>query len=331
MHVVSKKETMIPIIDAQNLKNHSPEVVIKEVQKLKVACHDHGFFYVQNHGINRQLIRHLTDLSHQFFGLPIGEKSKIHMSKGGLAWRGYFSVGEELTSGHPDKKEGLYFGRELEEKHPKVVSKTPMHGRNLFPDIDNFSNRILDYMNALEELGQLLLEGIALSLNLDKKYFYQNYTQDPFVLFRIFNYPSIIHNDGHNWSVGEHTDYGLLTILKQDDVGGLQIKTKGKWIDAPPIKDTFVCNIGDILDIITKGYYKSTPHRVLNKSGKSRLSMPFFMDPNFDAEVQPIENISASHNFDDRWDRNNIYAYTGNYGKYVLNKVSKVFPQLINL
>ncbi len=94
------------------------------------------------------------------------------------------------------------------------------------------------------------MKGISLSLGLDANYFRDNYMQDPLVLFRIFHYPPLTeqHNKQVLWSVGEHTDYGLLTILRQDDVGGLQVKSGGSWLEAPPVPDSFVCNIGDMLD-----------------------------------------------------------------------------------
>ncbi|HEY0202510.1 MAG TPA: 2OG-Fe(II) oxygenase family protein [Burkholderiaceae bacterium] len=130
--------------------------------------------------------------------------------------------------------------------------------------------------------------------------------------------------------MGEHTDYGLLTLLLQDDVGGLQVKTRGGWIEAPPIPGTFVINIGDMLDRMTGGLYRSTPHRVRrNTSGRDRLSFPVFFDPAFDARAQSIAGLPAPE--DDsaaRWDKANIHAFDGTYGDYLLGKVSKVFPQL---
>lgn len=130
--------------------------------------------------------------------------------------------------------------------------------------------------------------------------------------------------------MGEHTDYGLLTILKQDDLGGLQVKTRSGWIDAPPIANSFVCNIGDMLDRLTGGLYRSTPHRVKNVSGRSRLSFPFFFDPNFNAELHPIEikGAKVDDNKNERWDKASVHEFRGTYGDYVLSKVAKVFPQL---
>jgi isopenicillin N synthase-like dioxygenase len=131
--------------------------------------------------------------------------------------------------------------------------------------------------------------------------------------------------------VGEHTDYGVLTILKQDDVGGLQVKSKSGWVDAPPIDDAFVCNIGDMLDRMTRGLYRSTPHRVLNRANRDRLSFPFFFDPGFETVVRPIDTLAVNRFVDDReqrWDRSSVHAFDGTYGDYVLGKVEKVFPAL---
>ncbi|MCG5217996.1 hypothetical protein MBA17_32585 [Streptosporangium sp. KLBMP 9127] len=130
--------------------------------------------------------------------------------------------------------------------------------------------------------------------------------------------------------MGEHTDYGLLTLLAQDESGGLEVATPRGWVAAPPLPGTFVCNIGDMLDRLTGGWYRSTPHRVLNVSGRGRLSFPFFFDPGWDAEVPPLPSRAAVA--DDggrpRWDGRDLRAFSGTYGEYLLGKVSKVFPAL---
>ena len=211
---------------------------------------------------------------------------KIRMELGRRAWRGYFPVGDELTSGKPDQKEGIYFGSELDDNHPRVHANTPLHGRNLFPSIPGFRETVLEYIETVTALGQQLMRGIALSLQLEADHFYRTWTADPIVLFRIFHYPPLPQPTTDLWSVGEHTDYGLLTILKQDHTGGLQVKSQGNWIDAPPIDGSFVCNIGDILDRMTGGLYRSTPHRVRNRGQVGRLSYPFFFDPGWDADIK---------------------------------------------
>lgn len=207
-----------------------------------------------------------------------------------------------------------------------------MHGRNLFPaQIPLLRETVLDYMAAMTVLGHRLMEGIALSLNLPASYFADRYTQDPLILFRIFHYPARTPAPAHepHWGVGERTDYGVLTILKQDDAGGLAVKSRSGWIEAPVIPDTFLCNIGDMLDRMTGGRYRSTPHRVLSPTQHNRLSFPFFFDPNFNAEIQPMElGRAVRDDKDERWDRISVHELSGTYGESLLAKVSKVFPQL---
>ena len=112
-------------------------------------------------------------------------------------------------------------------------------------------------------------------------------------------------------------------------LGGLQGAAPEGWIEAPPLPGTLVCNIGDMLDRMTGGWYRSTPHRVRNLSGHGRLSFPFFLDPVFSAEVPPLpERAAAGDDGRRRWDGQDLRAFTGTYGDYLLGKVSKVFPQL---
>jgi isopenicillin N synthase-like dioxygenase len=307
--------------------------------EIRDACRQTGFFYVVGHGVGEDVQARLEAVSRRFFAQPLETKLAIRMELGGQAWRGYFPVRGELTRGRPDVKEGLYFGAELPDDHPKVAAGTPLHGRNLFPDgVPGFREAVLDYMSAMTRLGHSLMEGFGPSLGLDASYFHDRYTRDPLVLFRIFNYPAPSapaepvesgFSRTEEWGVGEHTDYGLLTILLQDDAGGLEVKGPSGWIGAPPMPRSFVCNIGDMLDRMTGGFYRSTPHRVRNRSGRDRLSFPFFFDPNFDADVRPIDlGAAVADDKAERWDGASVHEFRGTYGDYVLAKVSKVFPEL---
>jgi isopenicillin N synthase-like dioxygenase len=298
------------------------------------ACRERGFFYVVGHGVGDEVQTRLEGMARAFFELPEEVKLRIRMALGGRAWRGYFPVGDELTSGRPDAKEGLYFGQELDDTDARVRAGLPLHGPNLFPaEVPGLGETVLEYMRAMTELGHALMRGVALSLGLEPAHFRDRYMADPLVLFRIFHYPPVPARttDDPQWGVGEHTDYGVLTILKQDDVGGLQVKSGAGWIDAPPIPGSFVCNIGDMLDRLTRGLYRSTPHRVLNTSGRGRLSFPFFFDPGFEARVEPVDLGAAITPEEDRalrWDGASVHDFEGTYGDYVLAKVSKVFPEL---
>ncbi|VTU22096.1 2-oxoglutarate-dependent ethylene/succinate-forming enzyme [Variovorax sp. SRS16] len=324
----------LPLIDIAALVAATPARAAVAAE-IGAACRAHGFFYAIGHGVDPALTHRLETLSRRFFALDEATKMRWRMALGGRAWRGYFPLGGELTSGRPDWKEGLYLGTELADDHPLVRARTPVHGRNLIPDIEGFGQTLLDYMDAVTQLGHRLMEGIALSLGLEAGYFHDRYTAEPLILFRLFNYPTQPVPAGLDvaWGVGEHTDYGLLTLLHQDDIGGLQVRTAASWVDATPVPGAFVINIGDMLDRMTGGLYRSTPHRVVrNTSGRDRLSFPLFFDPNFEARVARIEGLPGGHAEDDsalRWDRANVHAFNGRYGDYLLDKVSKVFPQLV--
>jgi isopenicillin N synthase-like dioxygenase len=184
------------------------------------------------------------------------------------------------------------------------------------------------------------MAGIALALGLEADWFARYLTADPTVLFRIFQYPaSAVPEDQDGWGVAEHTDYGLLTILRQDDVGGLEVHSRSGWVAAPPLPGSFVCNLGDMLERMTGGAYVSTPHRVRNRSDVDRVSLAFFFDPSWDAEIVPVPVASgpagstgaagsALSTLRPRWDDADVHAFRGTYGDYLLTKVAKVFPDL---
>ncbi|HKS56332.1 MAG TPA: 2-oxoglutarate and iron-dependent oxygenase domain-containing protein [Steroidobacteraceae bacterium] len=319
---VSSCAASLPVIDL-----HQGARAARELDR---ACSEFGFFYLVGHDIDPALGERLLQLSREFFARDEAEKLRIHMSQGGRAWRGYFPVGGELTSGQPDLKEGLYFGTELDDDDPRVRAGTPMHGRNLFPDVPEFRATVLDYMSGLEAAGQQVLSLLAQGLRLDADYFQRHYTGDPTVLFRIFRYPpDDVAREG--WGVGAHTDYGLLTLLQQDTVGGLQVLNRERWLDVPPLAGSLVCNVGDMLERLTQGRYLSALHRAKNLTDRERLSMVLFLDPAFDAKLQPLPGVaphSDQPHTNVRWDRIDPHALQGTYGEYLLSKVSKVFPDL---
>lgn len=345
----------IPVIDMENIRTLNQddsfcERASETVDHIHDACTTSGFFYIKNHGVSEELQDRLTDLSRQFFKLPVQEKKSIDMKNGGKAWRGFFAVGEEVTSGIPDQKEGIYFGSELDYDDPR-----PLHGKNLWIQgqlgID-MKDAVLSYIAEMKSLGQLLMRTITCRFALEKeqKIEFLNQFENPTELFRIFNYPP--HNTifpNNSLGVGEHTDYGYLTILKQDNSGGLQVRNlhnASEWIDAPPVPGTFVINLGDALEHATDGIYRATPHRVLQRTHAShdRLSMPYFFDPSFDSEMQKISvamdamdndeldrhRLSVAENVARRWDGTDPRQFKGTYGNYLLRKVSRAFPELFS-
>jgi isopenicillin N synthase-like dioxygenase len=322
----------IPVVDVAPLFGRDALPRRACVQALERACRGAGFFYVTGHGVDAALLQELVAHARSFFAWDVERKWALRMERGGRAWRGYFRVGDELTSGQPDQKEGLYLGQDLSPEHPLVRAGTPLHGPNVLPDAElpRFRTLVNRYTHTLTNLGHALLGALAESLGLAEDHFRREMTAEPLTLLRLFNYPAGGPSDG--WGVGEHTDYGFLSILWQDNAGGLEVRSSSGWVSAPPLPGTLVCNIGDMLDRVSRGIYRSTPHRVRNVSGRDRLSIPFFFDPGFDARVTPVELPAGVHRPPDdaaqRWDRTSVHAFEGTYGEYLLNKVGKVFPQL---
>jgi isopenicillin N synthase-like dioxygenase len=321
----------LPVIDVAPLVADGTAEEQRAVgAELDAACRRFGFFYVTGHGVPEELQDRLERRSRELFALPEDRKAAIAMVHGGRAWRGWFPFEGELTSGRPDRKEGVYFGSELPEDHPRVREGTPLHGANLFPaEVPDLRPAVLAYLDAMTALGHRLLRGLALGLGLEAGWFDEQLTRDPLVLFRVFRYPPGSGLADERWGVAEHTDYGLLTILHQDDAGGLQVHAPEGWIDAPALPGTFVCNLGDMLERMTGGRYRSTPHRVRNTSDRDRLSFPFFLDPAWDAEVLPVPLGPGSGPVGRRrWDDEDVLTWEGTYGDYLLHKVGRVFPDL---
>jgi isopenicillin N synthase-like dioxygenase len=334
---------VLPVIDiAPLIRGREIAAIASEID---AACRETGFFYVTGHGVAPELQARVYDAAREFFALPEDEKARVSMPHGGRAWRGWFPLEGELTSGVPDEKEGFYFGEELGLDDPRVRARLPLHGANLFPvRPSGMRDAVLEYMRAVTDVGHALLRAISVGLGLDESWFDRHLTASPTVLFRIFRYPPIVEAESNaiasnvEWSVGEHTDYGLITVLAQDDVDGLEVRGRDGWVAAPPIANSFVVNLGDMLERMTGGVYRSTPHRVRNTSGRERYSLPLFLDPAWDAEVLPVPQVAARADArekasggefaTDRWDGASVHEWSGTYGDYLLAKVSKVFPVL---
>ncbi|MCB0977502.1 MAG: isopenicillin N synthase family oxygenase [Acidimicrobiales bacterium] len=334
----------LPVIDVSPLRTDYDltSAAAREVAgRIDAACRDHGFLLITGHGVDRNSQERLFQAARRFFALPEERKVRVSMDRGGRAWRGWFPLEGELTSGHPDHKEGLYLGEDLRPKDPLVQAGYPLHGPNLLPDDDlpELRPAVDDWLSAMTDLGHLLVRAFGVGLGLGPEWFDTHLTGRPTILMRLFRYPTVAPTPGDDGTkprlgVGEHTDYGLLTILAHDGRPGLQVHTRNGWIDVASVDGSFVVNLGDMIDRMTGGRYRSTPHRVRTVEGPpgspDRISVPFFFDPAWDAEVQPLP-LRGERPADDaaqRWDRSSVHDWRGTYGDYLTAKVAKVFPQL---
>jgi isopenicillin N synthase-like dioxygenase len=311
---------MMPIIDIASATASN---------QIDAACREFGFFAISNHGVSDALRRDLIATSIQFFGGDASAKELVSLAHGGSAWRGWFPLGGELTSGVADLKEGYYFGREL------PPDRRPMHGPNIWPrDPATLRLLVTEWMQMMEPLAQRVLSLMAEGLGLSRDFFRSGLTADPTPLFRIFRYPPHPPDGAGRWGVAEHSDYGLLTLLAHDGKAGLEVKVGETWMEAPSDPALIICNLGDMLDRLTDGRYRSTPHRARNDADEDRYSLPFFLDAGWDAVIETIDlddGWIAPTDADRRWDRANLRELSGTYGDWLTAKVSKVFPDLASV
>ncbi|EFA84105.1 hypothetical protein PPL_03178 [Heterostelium album PN500] len=288
----------LPIIDISGLWSDDVSKWNKVAKEIDEVSRGIGFFYIVGHQIPSERFEKMMEISRFFFGLPMEKKLEVDMTKNQFH-RGYggFQL-EQLNPLSPhDEKETLEFGMKMSPDNPLYLHK--LYGPNPRPSafdqatIDLIDEHYLDMKNII----CMLLRAIASALNLDREYFARHYDY-PLAAMRLMHYTANLDLPNTGEIVlggGEHTDYGILTILQQDDVGGLQVKTMSdEWIDVPFVKDSYVVNIGDMLQRWTNDIYRSTAHRVLRPpKGVHRYSIPFFGEPHTDTIVECIPSCCS--------------------------------------
>lgn len=282
----------LPIIDISGLSSANIADRKAVGAALRVACLDKGFFYIKNHGVSEDLISDVFSEAAAFFALPSEQKDEVNKAKSPCN-RGYETLqGQTLEAGAPpDLKEGYYVGPDHAPDDPRVLAGMFNHGANQWPpQRPNFKPVMQAYLNEMMALSARMMEGIALSLDLPENYF-DGYNRDPMATVRLLHYPPQPAQARPNQKgAGAHTDFGGLTLLRQDDVGGLQVwdQTSDGWIHADPVPGTYVVNLGDMIARWTNDRYRSTVHRVVNMSGRERYSVPFFYTGNYAHTVECI-------------------------------------------
>ena len=250
------------------------------IAALRRACTDTGFFYISGHGISADLMASVSREMRALFALPIEQRMAVSLAKS-TCHHGYEAMqSQRLEQGAPpDLKEGYYIGNDLTPDHPNVRAGYFNQGPNQWPSVlPGFRPAMTAYFDAMQDLSGRVMRAMARSLDLPSEYF-GAFADDAMCVLRLLHYPPQPPNpQPGEKGCGEHTDWGCLTLLWQDPVGGLQVRSGDTWIDAPPIEGTFVVNIGDMFARWTNDLYRSTMHRVVNRSGRDRYSVPFFFE-----------------------------------------------------
>jgi isopenicillin N synthase-like dioxygenase len=274
----------VPVVDIGPLvaarERASPQVV----EDIGRACADVGFMYVTNHGVPRRVVDDAVKATRRFFALPVAEKLEVSMSKSDQ-FRGFIPNKAGGTKSAVNHREGFI----IRAERPKS-SAQPMDGPNQWPaNPPDFRQAMQTYFEAVDGLSRTLSYGFAKALGLPGDAF-QPMFQHSMTQLKLNFYPAQGSPEKED-EIGlvAHTDSGAFTILWQDEVGGLEtVNREGEWVVVPPIPDTFVINIGDILQAWSNGQFSSTPHRVINRYGAERISIPLFVNPNFNTVVEPL-------------------------------------------
>jgi isopenicillin N synthase-like dioxygenase len=258
---------------------------------LRTAAREVGFFYVTGHGIDPAFLNLVMDVTRRFFALPDEQKRAINMVNS-PHFRGYNRVAAEITRGRPDWREQIDIGAERAAVTlgPDTPPWDRLRGPNQWPtDLPELKPIILRWQVEATAVLVRLLRYFALALGQAEDVFDSLYRDEPHLLVKLIRYPGRGVTDDDQ-GVGAHKDSDLLSLLLQDDVGGLQVEVADGWIDAKPIPGAFVVNIGELLELASDGYLRATVHRVVTPpAGRERLSVAFFLSARLDAVVPLLE------------------------------------------
>ena len=276
-------DNLIPKISLTNLLSNDSD----SLDLLSNALKNHGFFVITDHNIPHDLFHRSYEFSEKFFNLDLAIKNKYSFRKNAGA-RGYTPFGKETALGEtvPDLKEFWHHGPVIDNTFdPRIMKNIQVS------EVDKFNKVFDELFIEMNNLGSILLKSICLTLDLPSNYFNQS-TSKGNSLLRLIHYPP--SNNENMYRAREHADINLITLLIGANEPGLEVKDKsGQWIPVSSSFEDIVCNIGDMMQLITDKVLKSTPHRVVKYKTdeiKSRYSIPFFLHPSPDTILKSIYN-----------------------------------------
>jgi isopenicillin N synthase-like dioxygenase len=288
----------VPVIElgGHGLNGPTPTVV----EQVADAAATFGFFQVVDHGIAPELIQRVWDQTAAFFGQAIDDKRRLLRSKENS--RGYYD--RELTKNARDLKEVLDIGHVPFPglADDDVRNHHDVDGRNQWPDIDGFRATMVEYLTACETLSFRLLEAFAAGLGGAPDLLHQHFGEDHTSFVRLNHYPltDLLTGDEAedvtplgDMALHHHSDAGALTVLLQDEVGGLQVHHDGAWIDVAPIEGALVVNTGDMMQVWSNDRYRAALHRVVSRTNRARSSLPYFFNPSYSTDYAPLPGSIA--------------------------------------
>jgi isopenicillin N synthase-like dioxygenase len=282
---VAEATRAIPLIDAAG----PPEAVAREVRR---ACETVGFFYLAGHGVPQPLIDAAFAASREFHAMPLDTKLALKLNENNI---GYLAVNQSMQrhstvhkATRPNFNESFFISHDRGADHPDVVAGTPLRGPNQWPEgRAEMRAAMVAYFKALEGLGERLLPVLARALGMPLDHFGPYFRNEAHINLRFLHYPPQETDDPEQFGQGPHTDNSFITMLAREDVPGLAVRLpSGEWLAPPVIPGTFLVNLGNVMKRWSNDRFLSTPHGVLNDSGRDRYSIAFFYSPNVASVIE---------------------------------------------
>jgi isopenicillin N synthase-like dioxygenase len=278
----------IPMIDISALGT-SGSAETKTVRAIRDASEHVGFFYIVDHGLLPDDIDAVFKSCERFFSIPQPQRDALYLINS-PNYRGYLPIGALGRNERPrDLLESFNVGMELGPDDPAVKEGKPLHGVNQWPtELPGFRDAILHYYGLMDQLMHRLLQGFAMACDLPRDGF-DRWFGKPLTQMRLLHYPTQETVRDNMIGARPHRDFGFFTILCQDEVGGLEVSNQsGEWVVAPPLEGSFVINVAEMMKLVTNGRFSSALHRVINRYGRERYSIPFFANPSYDVTLSPL-------------------------------------------
>jgi isopenicillin N synthase-like dioxygenase len=278
----------IPVIDVAPLFEPGHSGVSRVGAQMLEASEGIGFFYVRNHGVARAIVDTTVAQAFAFFREPQSTKLTVRVSP---HHRGFIPVGEAKMYGgaRPDLKESYLWGLDIPADDADFRGGALLAPNQWPPERPAMRDAFNRYFDATHVVGWRLMRAFAAALGLDEEHFVRRIAKPISRCSAVYYPPQAPESGSEQFGVAPHTDYGCLTLVYQANVGGLEVYGRERqWLLAHRIEDTFVVNVGDLLARWTNDRFRSTPHRVVNRSGEERLSLATFVDPQHDCLVEPV-------------------------------------------
>lgn len=287
----------IPVIDLGAFLRREAGATGATAEQIRQAVEEIGFFGISGHGVLPDTVSGAFAASARFHSLSLESKLAVKIN---ASHRGYMPMADQhrAEAALPNLSESFLVGADLPADDADVLAEAPMSGLNQWPsDLPEVRRPLEAYRDEMTALGRSMLPLFEAALDLPSGFFAQCFLK-PLTFVRALHYPPApVDMPEGQFGAAPHSDFGFITILAQDDVGGLQVKTRtGNWIDAPNLPGVFIVNVGDMLMRWTNDRFLSTLHRVVNAVDRDRYSLPFFFDPDISTVVSCIDSCQGPGN-----------------------------------